>query len=169
MQEKRPTKDEKSSFELTYDSANRKMLMRKVLYDDTTSYVTYNYNGARHHFCFGNNQSAGVNLYKRVDDSRIIRPYDSTAPYQDPEKITYRLGEQVCFNRMVVKFRINDEEGEGFNDYYIAYDANTAKFFSTPPYVTSGTGTQNLTFKALNKRRIMCYNTAVKSVRTGRY
>ena len=130
----RPTKDGKSTWELNYDSENRRMLIRKVSKDDDTSYICYSYNGARHHFLFGGTDGARVNLYTKVDDSLISKPAGISAPYQDPTKTNYRLGDKVDFNGLILKFRIAGDN-DSYNDYLLAYDSNTNLLFSEPTTV----------------------------------
>ena len=129
----RPFKDGKSTWELTYDSANKKMLMRKVNKTDDTSFLHYDYNGARNHFNFSDAYHANVNLYRKVDESEL---YDKipAAPIVDPTKLTYHLGEIVDFSGMVAPFRIKRGEEE-FDDYQIKYSDATARLFSNPPTI----------------------------------
>ena len=133
----RSTKDEKSSFELTYDSNENKMLMRKVLYDDTTSYLRYNHSGARHHFCFGTAGDSNVNLYRKVDNEKLSRPMASAGILQDPEQLTYRLGEQLNCKKLIVTFRVTNPAGTSYKDYNLPYSCDSCSLFTDIPYITS--------------------------------
>ena len=132
----RPTKDGKSTWELTYDSLENKMLMRKVIYDDETSYLKYVYNGARHHFCFGSADEARINLYRKVEDENIVRPTGSAGPAKYPTKTQYRLGDKLDYSGMFVEFRINRDNGN-FDDHLLPYDSVTSCLFSEPTIITS--------------------------------
>lgn len=142
----REVKDGKSSWELTFDSVNKKMLMRKVIYDDTTSYLRYNNNGARHHFCFGNAESACTNLYRKVDDSKLTRPIESMVPEVDPDKMTYVKGDLIEYEGVVVKWRIQ-RDSEHYNDYLLRYCDYTRNLFSFPPTVGEN---PDITFRIFN-------------------
>lgn len=133
----RKTKDKKSTWELTYDQAEKKMLIRKVLYDDDTSFICYNSYGVRHHLCFGSADSSHINLYKQVSNDDITKPLGVNNPHIDPNKTDYRLGDKINYNGMVVEFRINGANST-YHDYYLAFDNNTSICFSEPGTVTTG-------------------------------
>ena len=132
----RKEKDGKSTWELRYDANEKHMLIRKVLYDDETSFIVYNYSGVRHHFCFGSADNAGVNLYRKVLDENIVRPVASMGPVVHPTKTAYRLGEKVDYTGMFVEFRIN-RTGGNFDDHLVPYDSVTSGLFTEPKIVTS--------------------------------
>ena len=133
----RKEKDGKSTWELIYDASAKHMLIRKVLYDDLTSFIVYNYNGARHHFCFGSAENVSVNLYRKVENSNIVKPTGEGGPIQLPAKTEYRYGDRVDYNRMFVQFRIN-RANDNHDDHLIPYDSNTSSLFSEPGIISSG-------------------------------
>ena len=139
----RKTKDGKSTWELTYDSENKRMLIRKVSKTDLTSYICYDYRGARHHFLFGGEEGAQVNLYRKVSDDNLVRPIDTVAPYCDPTKLNYRLGDKMVYDGMVVEFRIN-RENDNHDDYLLVYDSVTSCMFSEPTTIITGNTEQTV-------------------------
>ena len=135
----RPVKDEKSTWELTFDSEAKVMKMRKVLYDDGTSYLCYDNHGARHHFCFGSNPC--TNLYRKLNDEDYDRGGVTPAPKVEPNKMTYHKGDTIEYDGMIVTFRIFGEN-ETYKDYDLEYRAETARFFSAPATVDTNTTIQ---------------------------
>ena len=135
----RKTKDGKSTWELEYDSENKRMKMRKVLYDDETSYLCYAYGTARHHFNFGGLDRAWINLYRKVSDENIVRSFEPTVNHE-MNKSEYHKGETIEYDGLVVEFRI--KRGETLYDsYYLKYDDDTRSFFSSPITVSDTTVT----------------------------
>lgn len=133
----RPTKDGKSTWELEYDDQENRMKMRKVMYDDETSYLCYSYSGARHHFNFGGLDRAYINLYRKVEDENIVRSFEPS-PYSDPNKLTYRKGETIEYDGLSVIFRIKRDE-DIYDSYVLKYDENTSGLFSEPSVVSEYT------------------------------
>jgi len=139
----RPTKDGKSTWELTYVTAEKKMLMRKVSVEDDTSFLcySYNYHGAREHFNFGPRDASHLNLYRKVEDSNIKRANEYTPSVEtDPTKLTYVKGDRIEYDGLSVKFKIYNTIKETYSDdYTLKYDGNTSIFFSTPITVYENT------------------------------
>ena len=124
----RPTKDGKSTWELQYDSDLGYMKMRKVIYDDTTSFLCYNHSGARNRFNFGGIDRVNINLYRPVETfERTLLPN----PVSEPDRQTYSKGETLEYEGLQVGVKVNG------NDYVIKYDWKTCGFFSTPPVLTT--------------------------------
>ena len=119
-----------SSWRLQYDSENKKMLIRNCSSNDATTYISYSYNGARHHFNFNTDYYSNVNLYRLVDPSKIERQI-SAAPTHDPDITTYHKGDMVSFDGLVVTFGIRRDE-ETLDLYDLAYSTYTSQLFSSP-------------------------------------
>ena len=135
----RPVKDEKSTWELTFDSDAKVMKMRKVAFDDGTSYLCYDNRGGRHHFCFGSNPC--TNLYRKLNDEDYDRGRMTPAPTVEPNKMIYHKGDTIEYDGLVVTFRIFGENNT-YKDYDLDYRAETARFFSTPATVGTNTTIQ---------------------------
>ena len=128
----RPTKDGKSTWELEYDTSIKCMKMRKVYYDDDTSFLCYEHSGARNRFNFGGINRVNINLYIKVEDENFTRSLTPN-PISDPDKTVYAKGETMDFEGLEVGFIVNGVE------YVLKYDWRTSCFFSTPPVVTNNT------------------------------
>ena len=124
-----------SSWRLQYDSENKKMLIRNCSSNDETTYIRYNYNGARHHFVFDTAYYSNVNLYRPVDPSKIERQI-STETTRTPTTTTYRKGDLVSFDGLVVTFGIRRDE-ETLDLYNLAYKDYTTGLFSSPVTIYS--------------------------------
>ena len=132
----RPVKDAKSTWELTFESEAKVMKMRKVLYDDGTSFLCYDHRGARHHFCFGDDPC--TNLYRKLNDEDYDRGGVTPAPTVEPNKTVYHKGDTIDYDGLVVTFRIFGAN-DTYKDYDLQYNSETARFFSTPATVDINT------------------------------
>ena len=122
----------KSSWTLQYDSDANKMLIRNCSSNDATTYIRYDYNGARHHFKFDTAYNSNVNLYRLVDTAKLDRadPF-SPAPTHTPTKTTYHKGDVVSFDGLIVSFGITRGDNS-VDTYQLEYNYRTASLFSSP-------------------------------------
>ena len=141
----RPVKDEKSTWELTFDSEAKVMKMRKVRFNDGTSYICYDSRGARHHFCFGSDPC--TNLYRKLNDEDFDRAGGTPAVTVQPNKTVYYKGDTIEYDGLVVTFRIFGENNT-YKDYDLQYNWETARFFSTPATVDTNTA---ISFRIFNR------------------